>query len=116
MKIPTNNPMHRENCHFYVDDLPDAPPVDLAAFFEDEGAQADMINDAMAIGHAPAIASALGLVARMRGMSGIAAATGIKRQQLYRTLGEDGNPTLDTLTRVVSALGYRLAVERGAAA
>ena len=35
-----------------------------------------------------------------------------RSQQLYRALSEDGNPTLDTLTRVVRALGFRLSVVR----
>ena len=90
-------------------------PVDLAAFFESEEAQAELLNDALATGHAGYIANALGIIARARGMSGLAAETGMKRQQLYRALSEDGNPTLETLTKVVTALGYRLsaAPQRG---
>jgi len=45
-------------------------------------------------------------------MSGLAAETGVKRQQLYRALSADGNPTLETLTKVVKALGFRLAAQR----
>jgi probable addiction module antidote protein len=87
-------------------------PVDLAAFFESEEAQAELLNDALATGHAGYIASALGVIARARGMAGLAAEIGVKRQQLYRALSEDGNPTLETLTRVMKALGYRLSAER----
>ncbi|TMJ19487.1 MAG: putative addiction module antidote protein [Alphaproteobacteria bacterium] len=57
-------------------------------------------------------ANALGIIARARGMSGLAAETGVKRQQLYRALSADGNPTLETLTKVVKALGFRLAAQR----
>lgn len=87
-------------------------PVDLAPFYDTEDAQQDLLNDALASGHAGYIANALGIVARARGMTALAAETGFKRQQLYRALSEDGNPTLDTLTRVVSALGFRLSVAR----
>ena len=45
-------------------------------------------------------------------MAGIAAETGVARQQLYRALSENGNPTLDTLTKVMAALGFRLSVAR----
>lgn len=90
---------------------PDSFPIDLAALFESEAVQREVLNEALASGHAGTIAGALGLVARARGMSGLAAATGMKRQQLYRALGPDGNPTLDTLARVMTALGYRLAAE-----
>ena len=90
-------------------------PVDLAPFFESEDAQAELLNDALATGHPGYIANALGVIARARGMSGLAADTGFKRQQLYRALSEDGNPTLETLTRVMKALGFRLTAERDAA-
>ena len=85
-------------------------PVELAPYCEREAAQAD---EALATGHAGYIANALGIVARARGMSGLAAEIGVKRQQLYRALSEDGNPTLETLTKVIGALGFRLSVERG---
>ena len=67
-------------------------PVDLAPYYESEAAQAELLNDAMATGHAGYIANALGIVARARGMSGLAAEIGVKRQQLYRALSKDGNP------------------------
>ena len=67
-------------------------PVDLTPFYETEQAQQDLLNDALASGHAGYIANALGIIARARGMSGLAAETGVKRQQLYRALSEDGNP------------------------
>jgi probable addiction module antidote protein len=87
-------------------------PVELAPFYESDEAQEELLNDALASGHAGYIANALGIIARARGMSGLAAETGVKRQQLYRALSEDGNPTLETLTKVVKALGFRLAAQR----
>ena len=93
-----------------------APTDDLAAFLDSDDAQHSFLNDALAIGQTGVIAAALGLVARVRGMSALAGETGMSRQQLYRALSADGNPTLETLTRVVRALGYRLAVERDAPA
>ena len=86
--------------------------VDLAPYYESEAAQEELLNDALATGHAGYIANALGIVARARGMAGLAAEIGVKRQQLYRALSEDGNPTLETLTKVIGALGFRLSVER----
>ena len=88
---------------------------DPAAHLAEEDAQAEFLNEALASGDAGYIAHALGVIARARGMSGLAAETGFKRQQLYRSLSEDGNPTLETLTRVMKALGFRLTAEREAA-
>ncbi len=42
--------------------------------------------------------------------AGIAEQAGVTRKALYRLLGTDGNPTLDTLLGVVKALGVRLSV------
>ena len=45
--------------------------------------------------------------------------TGVNRQALYTALSENGNPTLETLLKVMSALGIRLkceAVEQAKAA
>lgn len=61
------------------------------------------------------IASALGDVARSKGMTEIAKRTGLGRQALYSALSENGNPTLETLMAVLSALGLRLSVTRDAA-
>lgn len=61
------------------------------------------------------IASALGDVARSKGMTEIAKRTGLGRQALYNSLSENGNPTLETLMAVLSALELRLTVTRDAA-
>jgi probable addiction module antidote protein len=56
------------------------------------------------------IASALGWVARARGMAKIAEAAGLGRESLYKSLSEDGNPHLATVIKAMRALGYRLAL------
>lgn len=61
------------------------------------------------------IASALGDVARSKGMSEVARKTGLGRQALYNALSENGNPTLETLVAVLSALGLELSVHKRAA-
>jgi probable addiction module antidote protein len=58
------------------------------------------------------IASALGDVARSKGMTDIANKTGLGRQALYTALSENGNPTLETLVAVLSALGLELSVQK----
>ncbi len=56
------------------------------------------------------IARALGVVARARSMASIAKKSGLTRQSLYKALSEDGNPTLSTVIKVMSALGLKLKV------
>ncbi len=57
------------------------------------------------------IASALGDIARAKGMSDIAAATGLTREGLYRTLSKDGNPSFSTILKVMKELGMKLRPE-----
>lgn len=57
---------------------------------------------------AAGIARALGDIARAKGMTEIARKTGLSRESLYKSLSDDGNPSLDTVLRVARALGLRL--------
>lgn len=90
-------------------------PFDPAEFLETEEDIFFYLEAAME-GNDPAhIARALGNVARSKGMTEIARQTGLGRQALYTALSENGNPTLETLLAVISALGLRLSVTRDAA-
>lgn len=84
---------------------------DAAEFLTEPEDQAELLADAMATGDAHVVAKAIGIVARAHGMSGVATATGIKRQALYRAFSEDGNPTLETMLKVLPALGLRMRIE-----
>ena len=48
------------------------------------------------------------LIALRRGIGEISAKAGLSRQQLYRTLSENGNPTLTTLMKITRAAGVKL--------
>jgi probable addiction module antidote protein len=54
------------------------------------------------------MASALGDVARARGMSQLSRETGISRMGLTKALSAEGNPSFATITKVLDALGYRI--------
>jgi probable addiction module antidote protein len=86
-------------------------PFDAAKYITEGDDVIDFLNDALASGHAPYIAAVLGDVARSEGMTKLAARTGVNRQALYTALSEQGNPTLDTLLKVMTALSIRLRCE-----
>jgi probable addiction module antidote protein len=73
------------------------------------------LGDAFETGDAGHIASALGVVARAKGMAKIARETGLAREQLYKSLSGTGNPTLETTLAVMKAIGFDLAGKRQAA-
>lgn len=56
------------------------------------------------------IAKALGVIARARGMTGLARDTGLGRESLYKALSEEGNPSLATILKVSQALGLKWTV------
>jgi len=57
------------------------------------------------------ITHALGVVARARGMSQLAKEAGLSRDAMYKAFQPDGNPTLQTLTSVMKALGLKLSAQ-----
>jgi probable addiction module antidote protein len=73
------------------------------------------LSDAFETGDARYIAKALGVVARAKGMTKIARETGLAREQLYKSLSEQGNPTLETTLAVMKAIGFELTGKRHAA-
>jgi probable addiction module antidote protein len=54
---------------------------------------------------------ALKNVAQARQMTRVAKESGIQRETLYRSLSESGNPTLDTLSSVLSVCGLIMSVK-----
>ena len=90
-------------------------PFDPAAFLNSEEDILHYLDAAMEGNDPKHIASALGDVARSKGMSEIAKKSGVGRQALYNALSENGNPTLETLTAVLGALGFELSVHKSAA-
>ena len=86
-------------------------PLDGAEYFRTPESVIELLNDAFESGEAGYIAVALGVAARSEGMTKLAARTGVNCQALYTALSENGNPTLETLLKVLAAMGVRLRCE-----
>ena len=78
-------------------------PEEMASYLEACIEEAD--------GDAAFIAKALGDIARARGMSQVASDAGLSRESLYKALSGERKPTLDTVLKVVGALGLKLRAE-----
>lgn len=87
-----------------------ATPFDTADYLATPEDRAAYLQAAIEEGDSRLIAAALGDIARAVGVGDLAKRTGLSREALYKALSPDGNPTLDTLTRVTAALGLRLTV------
>ena len=84
---------------------------DAAKYIRSPEEEAAVLSNALTSGDSGYIAAALGAIARARGMSGLAEETGLNRTALYDAFSEDGNPTLDTVMRVMCALDIKLTAE-----
>lgn len=91
-----------------VDDLPEFDP---AKYLDNEEGIAVYLTGILEANDAALLASALGDIARARGMTDIAKAAGITREALYRALRPDSAPRFDTIARVCAALGVRLVAQ-----
>jgi probable addiction module antidote protein len=60
--------------------------------------------------------NALDTVARSRGVSDLSVRSGITRQGIYKALGQDGNPSFETIRSILGAMGLKLTVEPAEAA
>lgn len=62
-------------------------------------------------GDAAFIAKALGDIARAKGMSQVARDVGLSRESLCKALSGQRTPGLDTILKIISALGLKLHAE-----
>jgi probable addiction module antidote protein len=89
----------------------DLPKFDAARYLDSEATIAAYLTDILEANDAALLASALGTIARARGMTEIAKSAGITREALYKALRPDSAPRFDTVNRVCAALGVRLVAQ-----
>ena len=90
-----------------VNDLPD---FDVTLYLDSEQAIAEYLTVVLEDNDPSLLAAALGDIARARGMSEIAKASGITREALYRALRPNASPRFDTINKVCQSLGVKLHV------
>lgn len=85
-------------------------PFDGAEYLDDEESQRSYLADVFGTGDPAAMAHAIGVVAKARGMTAIARDAGVQRAHLYRALSAKGKPEIATIMKVLQSLGLRLSV------
>ena len=86
----------------------DIPDFDCSEHLDSEQAIAEYLSAILEENDPALLAAALGDIARARGMSEIAKASGITREALYKALRPDAQPRFDSVSRVCAALGVKL--------
>lgn len=85
-------------------------PWDAADHLNTRAEIAAYLDAVLEDGDPDLLKAALGDIARSKGMSTIAKATGMGRANLYKALSPEGNPEFSTIVKVIKALGLRLSV------
>lgn len=83
-------------------------PID---YLQSDETRKAYLDAAFEDGDPAVIAAALGDVARSKGVADLAKQAGLSRDAIYKAFRHNGNPTLSSVTKIASALGYRLAVQ-----
>ena len=86
----------------------DLQEFDMAQYIKNDADIMEYLNQVLEDGDPGELASALGHIARARGMAEIARISGIRREALYKALRKNSHPRFDTIQRVCKALGFRL--------
>ena len=89
----------------------DLPEFDITEHLDSEQAIAEYITIVLEENDPAALAGALGSVARARGMTDIAHASGVTREALYKALRPNASPRFETVSRVCAALGVKLVAQ-----
>jgi len=83
-------------------------PFDMANYLGSEEETTEYLRQVLEDGDPSELAAALGDIARARGMTELARASGLSRESLYKSLSGERAPSSDTLFKVIHALGFKL--------
>jgi len=80
-------------------------PEEIAPYIE------EIFDEYAQDGNSAALLASLRVIAKVKGISNLAEATGMTRQGVQYALSNKGNPRFDNVNAIMNALGYRLAPE-----
>jgi probable addiction module antidote protein len=83
---------------------------DVTEYLDSDERIAGYLDAVFEDGDPALIKAAIADIARAKGMTEVAAKSGISRAGLYKALGENGNPSFETIAAIMKAIGVRVAV------
>ncbi|MDR1278161.1 MAG: putative addiction module antidote protein [Treponema sp.] len=85
---------------------------DPAEFIETKEDVIANLSVALEDGDVEYLLKIMGHIARSAGMSQIARELGVSREGLYKSLAPDGNPSFETVVKLLDLLGFCLKIEQ----
>ena len=83
---------------------------DASHYLDSEEMIAEYLNAALEEGDADVLLAAIADIAKARGITKVAADAGLGRESLYKTLAPGSKPRMDTVLKLLRALGVKLNV------
>ena len=84
---------------------------DTSDFLDDDEIIAEYLTAALEESDPDVFLTAIGQVAKARGMARIADRTGLGRESLYKALAPGAKPRYDTVLKVLQSLGVKLVLK-----
>jgi len=84
---------------------------DAADYLQTPDQIAAYLTEALATGDTSFVCTAIDTVARAKGMSKVAKATGLGRESLYKSLGGATKPEFETIAKVINSFGVKLVAQ-----
>ncbi|NML32632.1 addiction module antidote protein [Paraburkholderia antibiotica] len=80
---------------------------DASEYLDNDAMVAAYLNAALDEGDSDLLVAAIADVVKARGITNIAAAAGLGRESLYKTLAPGSKPRMETILKLVDALGMK---------
>ncbi|MEO5332192.1 MAG: putative addiction module antidote protein [Magnetococcus sp. YQC-5] len=81
---------------------------DPSVYLDNEEVIAEYLSQIMDDGNTDELLTALGHIAKARGMSQLSQSTGLGRESLYKVFAPGAKPRFDTVMKIIRALGIRI--------
>ncbi|MCV6607522.1 MAG: putative addiction module antidote protein [Campylobacterales bacterium] len=81
---------------------------DVAQYLDDKEVIAEYLSQILEDGDTNELLTAIGDIAKAKGMSQIAKDTGLGRESLYKAFNDGAKPRFETVMKVVNSLGVKL--------
>ena len=85
-------------------------PFEISDYLDDEQVIAEFLGAALEDPNPDAFVSAIGHVAKARGMTSVAESSGLGRESLYKAFAPGAKPRYETVVKVLRSLGVKLQV------
>ena len=81
---------------------------DIAQYLDNKEVISEYLSQVLADGDMDELLEAIGNIAKAKGMSQIAADTGLGRESLYKTFQSGSKPRFETVMKVLHSLGINI--------